>query len=166
MLAFTRCAPSPAQPGEDLGAVLAAGASLPAAVAGQQVSCRVRFDSEPGYDSCERTCRATGQLLRNPAQPRHGAQLDRDAEPVVITLEAGQPRPVVIGEGEEGDRGVFGDVGRPGVQAREFGVGQVADRQGPPDQPGCYAGLKRAASARIYMWLFSWTRPESRSSPH
>jgi len=99
VLAFTRCAPSPAQPGEDLGAVLAAGASLPAAVAGQQLSCRVRFDSEPGYDSCERTCRATGQLLRNPAQPRHGAQLDRDAEPAVITLEAGQPltRPSSVG---------------------------------------------------------------------
>jgi len=48
LLTLTRRAPAPAQPGQHLGTVIAAGAALPAAVASQQHGRGRRVDRESG----------------------------------------------------------------------------------------------------------------------
>jgi hypothetical protein len=68
------------------------------------------------------------QIIRNPAQPRQRAELNRGTEPVLHPDSRGEPAQVIAGQREIDDQVIFGDLVRPAAQPRELGVGQETNR--------------------------------------
>ncbi|KZS55167.1 hypothetical protein A4G26_17950 [Mycobacterium kansasii] len=62
-----------------------------------------------------------------------------DAKAVVLAVETRQPRQVIGGEGEIGDRVLDSDLVRPAAQPGEFGIRQVTDRHLASDRPAVRA---------------------------
>jgi hypothetical protein len=71
--------------------------------------------------------RTTGQIVGNPAQPRKRRQLNGNAQAVLLAVEARQPRQILGGQREVGDRVLDSDLVRPAAQPGKFGIRQVAD---------------------------------------
>jgi hypothetical protein len=94
-LALASRTPRPAQPGQHLGAMIATCAALPAAVGRQQPRRVGRFQAQREREASPGQFRATDQIVRNPAQPRQRAQLHRDTEPVLITVEPAHPAEII-----------------------------------------------------------------------
>ena len=142
-LALTGGAQTPTQPSQHPGPVFPAGSSLPATVFRQQCRRGTRRNGQRVSEPIECSGRATGQVVGNPAQPRQRRQLDGNAEMVVLAVEARQPRLVVGGEREVGDRVLDGDLIRPAAQPGKLGIGQVADRHLTSERPAVRAVIAR-----------------------
>ena len=61
----------------------------------------------------------------------------------LLAVEARQPRQVVAGEREVGDRVLDGDLVRPAAQPGKLGIGQVADRHLTSERPAVRAVIAR-----------------------
>jgi len=79
-------------------------------------------------EATDRRRRKRGQLVRYPTQQRQRAQLVGSAEAVLIAVVRAKTAKIVVGQREERDQIVVGDLARPSDEPDEFRIGQEPNR--------------------------------------